>query len=78
MLSPEQCRAARGWLSWSQDELAKRAGVSISTIKDFERGARIPIGNNLAAMQRAIEAGGVHLIYDGERPAGIAYSNPGG
>jgi transcriptional regulator with XRE-family HTH domain len=35
-LSPEQCRAARGLLNWTQDQLATAAGVSRSTIKDFE------------------------------------------
>lgn len=33
---PEQCRAARGLLNWTQDRLARAAGVSRSTIKDFE------------------------------------------
>jgi len=35
-LLPEQCRAARGLLNWTQDQLAAAAGVSRSTIKDFE------------------------------------------
>ncbi len=47
MISPEQSRAARGWLDWSQEELAKRANVSLSTVRDFEKGRRVPIGNNL-------------------------------
>jgi DNA-binding transcriptional regulator YiaG len=77
MLSPEQCRAARGWLGWSQDELAKRANVSLSTVKDFERGARIPIGNNLTAMQKAIEAAGMGLIVGvGGRGIGITVADP--
>lgn len=33
---PEQCRAARGLLNWTQDHLAAVSGVSRSTIKDFE------------------------------------------
>lgn len=35
-LLPEQCRAARGLLNWTQEQLAVLAGVSRSTIKDFE------------------------------------------
>lgn len=62
-MSPEQSRAARGWLGWSQTELAKLAGVSLSTVRDFEKKHRTPIPNNIAAMRRAIEAGGVRLLF---------------
>ncbi|GGE17605.1 hypothetical protein GCM10011390_40930 [Aureimonas endophytica] len=37
ILRPEQCRAARGLLDWTQEELALRAGVSRSTVRDFEK-----------------------------------------
>ncbi|PYB72431.1 MULTISPECIES: helix-turn-helix domain-containing protein [Rhizobium] len=36
VFSPALCRAARGYLGWSQDELASRSSVSRSTIRDFE------------------------------------------
>ena len=58
-MSPEQCRAARGWLGWSQVQLAKRAKVGQSTVKDFESRRRTPIPNNLDAMRRALEAAGI-------------------
>ncbi|TGS45200.1 MULTISPECIES: helix-turn-helix transcriptional regulator [unclassified Mesorhizobium] len=70
MLSPEQSRAARGWLDWSQDDLAKRAQVSLSTIRDFEKARRIPIANNLQAIQRALEAAGVSI----ENANGIVFN----
>jgi len=71
-MSPEQSRAARGWLGWSQGELARRASVSLSTVYEFEKGQRNPTVNNLGAIRRAIEAAGVRLIFskDGS-PAGI-------
>lgn len=79
MMTPEQSRAARGWLGWSQDELARRAGVAVSTVKDFERGARKPIGNNLDAIRRAVEAAGVGLVFgSGGRAVGIAAADPDG
>jgi transcriptional regulator with XRE-family HTH domain len=54
-------------------ELAKKAGVSLSTVQDFERGQRTPIANNIAAMRRVIEAAGVRLLFDRTgRAAGIA------
>jgi len=59
MLSPEQSRAARAWLDWSQDDLAKLAHVSLSTVRDFEKGRRVPIANNLDAMRKALESKGI-------------------
>jgi ribosome-binding protein aMBF1 (putative translation factor) len=58
---PEQCRAARGWLGWSQQKLADQAKVSISTVKDFEARRRKPIPNNLDAIKRALEAAGIEF-----------------
>jgi len=73
MMSPEQSRAARAWLGWTQGELAKRANVSLSTVHDFESGRRMPTANNLGSMRRAIEGGGIHLLFDGKNTAlGIA------
>lgn len=37
ILTPEQCRAARGLLDWTQEHLAQEAGVSRSTVRDFEK-----------------------------------------
>jgi SspJ family small acid-soluble spore protein len=71
-MSPEQVRAARGWLSWSQTELAKAARVGLSTVKDFENGSRTPIANNLAAIQGALEDAGVEFVDDPKgKPKGI-------
>jgi ribosome-binding protein aMBF1 (putative translation factor) len=55
-MSPEQCRAARAWLDWSQHNLAAKARVSDSTIRDFEAGRRVPHPNNLTAIRRVLEA----------------------
>jgi hypothetical protein len=41
------------------------------TVKDFERGDRKPMVNNLEAMRRAIEAAGVVLIEEDGRSIGI-------
>lgn len=73
MLTPEQCRAARAWLDWGQAELAKRANVGLSTLRDFEAGKRAPMRNNLQALQRALEDAGIHLTFRGDgTPEGIA------
>jgi transcriptional regulator with XRE-family HTH domain len=66
-MTPDQSRAARGLLDWSQAELAARSNLSESTIRDFEKGRRVPSINNLAAVRRALEAAGVEFI-DGDQP----------
>ncbi|WP_426315301.1 helix-turn-helix domain-containing protein [Methylobacterium fujisawaense] len=65
-MTPEQSRAARGWLDWGQAELAAAASVSLSTVRDYEKGRRIPIANNLAAMRSALEAQGIAFLDDGK------------
>ncbi len=70
VISPEQCRAARAWLRWSQEDLAKRSTVSLSTIKDFEKSeGRKTTANNRAALRRAIEEAGIGLVFDNEGTA---------
>jgi DNA-binding transcriptional regulator YiaG len=63
-MSPEQCRAARAWLGLSQDDLASAARVSNSTLRDFEAGRRVPIANNLTAIQAVLEKAGIEFVGD--------------
>lgn len=69
-MTPAQCRAARALLNWTQPHLAEAAGVSPSTLRDFESGKRIPIANNLAAIRTALATAGVTLLEDGDVAAG--------
>jgi transcriptional regulator with XRE-family HTH domain len=64
-LGPDDVRAARALLQWSQGDLAKEAAVGISTIAEFEKGSRTPIANNVAAIRRALEAAGVRFTSAG-------------
>ncbi|MGJ5134908.1 helix-turn-helix domain-containing protein [Bradyrhizobium oligotrophicum] len=69
-MTPEQCRAARAWLNWSQDALAKAASVGASTVRDFEAGRREPTRNNLTAMKAALEKGGVSF-FENDKERGL-------
>jgi len=63
MIKPEQSRAARAWLDWSQGDLATKANVSLSTVRDFEKGRRTPIANNLDAIERVFETALIHFEF---------------
>lgn len=65
-MTPEQCRAARAWLNWSQRDLAAKAQVSSSTIRDFEAGRRVPHANNLTAIRRVLEEAGMQFQFAGD------------
>jgi transcriptional regulator with XRE-family HTH domain len=62
---PEQCRAARGWLDWSANKLAIKAGVAVSTVRDFEKGRRIPATPTLVSICQVLEREGVWFFPDG-------------
>jgi transcriptional regulator with XRE-family HTH domain len=58
-MSPAQCQTARTLLNWTHADLARAAGVSIITVRNFEAGK--VTGGRLAPtlMQRALEGAGV-------------------
>ena len=76
-ISPAQCRAARALLGWNQLQLAEGARVSRQTLVDFEREARTPYPNNLAAIRAALEAAGVEFIAENGGGAGVRLRKPG-
>jgi transcriptional regulator with XRE-family HTH domain len=59
---PAQIRAARGLLSWSQEELAQAAKIGLSTLRDVETGKRDPTEESSAALRSALEGAGVKFI----------------
>jgi predicted transcriptional regulator len=66
-ITPAQCRAARALVDMDQGMLADGAMVTPGVIIDFEKGRRVPMRNNLAAIQRVLEAVGVEFT-NGDAP----------
>lgn len=75
-LSPEQCRAARGLLDWTQEELAEKAKVSRSTIRDFENGRHALHPSTADQVVEALERGGAMLIPSGDAGPGVRLQKP--
>ena len=64
-VSPEQIRAARGLLGWTQADLAKAAGVSRAAVADYESGRTSPYIKTLTAIVDAIEKAGLSFAAGG-------------
>lgn len=71
MLKPFQIRGARAFLGWPAPRLASEAGVSESTVRDYETGRRAIRSDNLAAIEAALERAGIEFIADGIRMRGM-------
>lgn len=73
-----QCRGARAILNWSREELAKRSGVSVAALADFETGKRAPYGRTLADIERVLVEAGVEFIPENGGGAGVRLAKPAG
>lgn len=71
MITPEQCRAARGLLAWTQYDLADRAGIGIVTVHQFEAGLSQPRRATGEVIKRAFEQAGVAFIDDNGGGPGV-------
>ncbi len=67
---PSQCRAARALLKWTQDDLAKKSGVSAVTIRKFENGRSAAHLGTLTLLNQAFEAAGIEFIPENGGGAG--------
>ena len=75
MMNAAQCRAARGFLDWSQQHLAQRAGVGVLTVQQLEAGKTAPRRATLAVIRQALEAAGITFIDDNGDGPGVRLRN---
>jgi transcriptional regulator with XRE-family HTH domain len=76
MINSAQCRAARGLLAWSQQNLADAAGVGIVTVHQFEAGTSEPRRATLQVIRHALEAAGVEFIDENAGGSGVRFRKP--
>jgi transcriptional regulator with XRE-family HTH domain len=62
-IQARQSIAARGLLGWTQSDLSEKSGISISAVKNYERGVTNSVGTT-AALRLAFEAHGIRFIID--------------
>jgi DNA-binding transcriptional regulator YiaG len=67
VISPEESRAARRLLRWSQQHVATRLQVSDETVRRFEIRERLPWGLDLTQLRRLYEEAGVEFAEDGPK-----------
>jgi transcriptional regulator with XRE-family HTH domain len=72
MATREQIKAARALLRMEQEELARRAGVSVTTIRRLEAASgEYPVAEATAGeVQMALQEAGIEFIHDGVRRIG--------
>lgn len=75
-MTPPQFRAARAILDMSQQDVATAAGVSVTTLRNFERGATNPTRAVLSVLRSTMEARGVMFIEPNGGGAGVRLLKP--
>jgi hypothetical protein len=61
MITPAQCLEARKLLKWSRDRLAPRSEMPAERLRLFEIGQRGLPPEELDAIRRALESGGIEF-----------------
>ncbi|MEO6013916.1 MAG: helix-turn-helix transcriptional regulator [Devosia sp.] len=74
MISASQIRAARALLEWSQGDLVEKTSLSLTTVRRMEAadvGPGRSSAENVATVERALEAAGVQFIPENGGGAGV-------
>ena len=70
MIDASQCRAARGLLDWTQKDLQGATGLSVVSIRAFEKGGEMR-DSNRTLLRLAFERAGVEFIDPNGGGAGL-------
>lgn len=70
-ITPAQVRGACGMLDWSIIDLARAAGVSVSTVKRIGDARTVASPAKLAMVQDALESAGIQFLGDEEGGRGV-------
>ena len=70
-MSASQARAGRALLEMTQSQLARAAGLGLSTVVDFEKDRRSVSGQAISAMKSALERAGVEFIHENGGGPGV-------
>jgi len=62
LITAAQCRAARGLLDWTQQELADAARIGVATIRVFEGEGAETRYATLTVLRQTLESAGVEFI----------------
>ena len=73
MISSSQCRAARGLLDWSQQQLADAAKVGIVTVRHFEAGKVVPRAATVVVIEQALVSAGIEFIDENGGGSGVRW-----
>ncbi|MGB3645711.1 MAG: helix-turn-helix transcriptional regulator [Mesorhizobium sp.] len=73
-MTPSQCKAARALKDWTQGELAKAAGVSDVTIRNYENGKTSLQPASLQVIRLTLEQAGIAFLADGQPAIGSGVS----
>lgn len=77
MITPAQCRAARGLIAWSQQDLANNSGVGVVTVHQFEAASSKPRQATVIVIIQAFENAGVEFINENGGGVGVRLRNRG-
>jgi transcriptional regulator with XRE-family HTH domain len=65
MIKPEQMRAARAYLNWSRKDLAERAGMTVTTIKNIEDADVQPHAATMQAIETVFREHHIEFLPNG-------------